>query len=261
MKTIKNILFAVSILFATLLVSCENYGLIGIRGQGEIVEQEIIIEDFNEVSSDISANVHITYGAEKKVVIKGQQNIIDNIRTNVRGGEWNIEFIHKVRHYDGLDIYITTNELNDIELNGSGNLTSTNLFVSESDVEYSISGSGDIDFQVKAPRVKTAISGSGDIVLYTETTDLESVVSGSGDLDFSGVAQNMSVAISGSGNVSAFELVTENCEVTISGSGDCSVFANKKLDVNISGSGDVYYKGNPQISINISGSGKLMSRN
>jgi len=261
MKNSRKSFIVLSILLASILVSCEDFSLTGIRGQGEIIEQEFVLEDFDEVCSSISANVHITYGAEKKVVIKGQQNIIDNIETDVRGGKWEIEFKHKVRNYDGLDIYITTNNLTDIELSGSGDLTSTNLFESLNPVEYSISGSGDIDFRVKAPSVKTSISGSGDIELYTETTDLESIISGSGEMDFSGIAQNLGVIISGSGDVSAFALATENCEVSISGSGNCSMFASKKLDVSISGSGNVYYKGTPQVSVNISGLGKLVSRN
>ena len=80
MKNLRNYLAVASILLlVAFMSSCEDGGLFGIRGEGGTVEQTISMDEFTELDSGISANVHITYGEENLVVIKGQQNIIDNI--------------------------------------------------------------------------------------------------------------------------------------------------------------------------------------
>jgi len=261
MKTVKNYLIAsVLLLLLATMESCES-GMIGIRGEGEMVEQTLNLDDFYSLSSEISANVHITYGAEKSVKIVGQQNIIDNISTTVKSGYWEVKFNHRVRKHDGLDIYITTNDLESIELSGSGDLVSTNKFVSTRAVDYSISGSGNIDFDIDAPKVSAAISGSGDIRLNTSTPKVELIISGSGNSYLNGQSEALDITISGSGNIYAYSLETIECNVNVSGTGNCELFVANSLSIDISGSGDINYKGYPSISTHISGSGNIRNRN
>lgn len=83
-------------------------------------------------------------------------------------------------------------------------------------------------------------------------------MSGSGKIIASGTAKRIRTTISGSGEVRAADLEVEECEVRISGSGDVEVNVKQALDATISGSGSVSYRGNPnQVNSHSSGSGKV----
>ncbi|HKI87381.1 MAG TPA: DUF2807 domain-containing protein, partial [Draconibacterium sp.] len=93
---------------------------------------------------------------------------------------------------------------------------------------------------LKSDRVKSSISGSGDIIIKN-----------------GGEATDFSVAISGSGDVKANGFEAKDVVVHIAGSGNCTVIANRSLKARVAGSGSVYYNGNPSIDSSVAGSGKV----
>jgi hypothetical protein len=210
-----------------------------LSGQGDVVKQEIQLETLKGVMLGFSGDVILTQGSPQKIVMEGQQNILDNIKREVRDGVWNITFDKSVKDAKPVRVYITLATINEVGLSGSGKLTTTNTFQNLDDLDIGLSGSGEIDLHVNADEIETAISGSGDILLE-------------------GSAESLEVAISGSGNVNAVALRTADCEIAISGSGDATVFCTASLESAISGSGDVRYKGNvPNVKASISGSGDV----
>jgi hypothetical protein len=221
--------------------SCEK-SVIGINGSGPVVSRDFDLPQIDGVQLSIDGNVSITEGDTQMVRIEAQQNIIDNIRKTVSGGQWNIEFNNAVNSHNGIDIFITIPSLNLATISGSGNISSTNIFTDSTYVVLNISGSGNISMGLLADKV-------------------ESIISGSGNISLTGKANEHKVVISGSGNVAAFGLETLKTDVTISGSGNSEVFANDNLNVVISGSGNVFYIGYPAINVSISGSGALIDSN
>ena len=215
----------------------------GITGEGEKIKKELKVDNFEGVTLHFSGNVVLTHGSDFSVMAEGQENIIDNIETDVSGGIWEVEFDKNVRNHKELTIYITMPKLTKAAIYGSGDIRTTNHFPRVSELNCGISGSGDLLLDVEAGKLDAKISGSGDIKLE-------------------GKADNLGVRISGSGDLDAFELNSDHVSVGISGSGDVKVVANESLDVRVSGSGDVYYKGRPdKMKSSVSGSGDVTSRN
>lgn len=248
MKTIKHIFIALISASTLLLIpGCifdldDDQDIFGcVRGDGPVVSEEISMRDFDGVDLRISADVYIRQGAEQKVVIEGQRNIIDEIETSVNNGVWKIETDRCIRNHDDLRIYITVPDVTLLRLSGSGNIISENTLV-VNDIELTISGSGTIDAALDADDINAKISGSGDIILE-----------GAGDA--------LVLNISGSGDFRAFNLDLNSANVTISGSGDVDVTVSDELNVHISGSGDVRYKGTPQVDARITGSGRVVNAN
>jgi hypothetical protein len=213
----------------------------GIRGEGPQVTRQLDVDDFDGFTLAINARVQITQGSARSVEVEGQENIIDNIVTDVRDGRWKIKFDQNVRRHDGLTIRITMPRLQEASISGSGSIEGQGPFTGLDDLQIGISGSGDIDLDVEAADIRTSISGSGDIRL-------------------GGSANRHEVRISGSGDVHAAELNAKDCQVRISGSGDAEVNASDMLEVSTSGSGDVYYRGRPRVKAKVSGSGKVEAR-
>jgi hypothetical protein len=212
----------------------------GIKGKGPIVEKELNLSSFDAIKLKISGDVFLKQGPQR-VMVKGQQNIIDNIETDVSDNVWEIEFDERVRKYDGLKIYIMVPDLSSINVSGSGDIEGKSKFTGLNDLYIAVSGSGNIKLDFEAEKVETKISGSGD-------------------LDLNGSADSFSASISGSGDINAIGLEVDDAQVRISGSGDCSIHAKEALQVKISGSGDVDYKGRPRINSKVSGSGDLNAR-
>ena len=229
-------------LFAFTTISAQNWYGNGIKGKGPIIEKELNLAAFTGFKISNSANVVLTQGSTQKVVAKGQENIIDNLKMKVEDGIWKIAFKKGVRESKSFTIYITIPELKMIGVSGSGDVNTTNTFKGVGDLKLSVSGSGDLELAVEAKTISTRLSGSGNLTLDGQTQDQQIRISGSGDLD-------------------AFDMNSRSCSVRVSGSGVAKVHASESLSARVSGSGDVYYKGSPEkVSSKVSGSGDIEPR-
>lgn len=243
----KNLKMYSIILFAIILMtSCQDRGNNGlfncIEGEGDVVTQELLIDEFTSVKSRGNSQVYITQGNEIKVEVEGQQNIIDNIETDIQGGVWEIEFEDCQRDYTKLKFYITMPVIESLEVSGSGDIFGQDNFLVE-DIHLKVDGSGSID------------------VVIDDATDVDARISGSGKIILEGTTNYLGAKISGSGDLKAYDLEANIGNIKISGSGDAEVTVHDELDVKIEGSGDVYYKGNPIINVDITGSGDLKNMN
>lgn len=213
-----------------------------VKGEGPIVTKTLDIDDFHHLGLGISADVILTQGSTQEVKIKAQQNIIDNIKTKVKGNSWSINFHDNASDYKDITIFITLPTLESISIGGSGNISSTNTFDNSQNMDISIGGSGDVSLDLRAKDVDISIGGSGKVALKGDGDDL-------------------SISIGGSGDVLAFDFPVKNCAVSSAGSGDIDLNVSDKLDVSLVGSGDVTYKGNPKVKSSIVGSGDVERKN
>ncbi|MEM6317049.1 MAG: head GIN domain-containing protein [Bacteroidota bacterium] len=209
------------------------------EGFGSTITQELGLSDFTGIELRTDAQVYLAQGDELEVLVKGQENIIDELETRVRNDVWEIEFDDCVRNSDVLRIYITTPNLNYIGNSGSGKISSEDI-LKMNDLEVKNHGSGDIELSIEADVVTTRNTGSGK-------------------LELEGVASTLDVDIKGSGDLAAFDLLVKDGQIEIDGSGDAQVNVQDFLEILIDGSGDVYYKGNPDLKVRTRGSGKVFN--
>lgn len=190
-----------------------------ITGEGSVVTKELKVDRFNDLGLAVVGKVYISKGSTQKVTVEGQANIIDNLKMEVKDGEWSIEFEQKAKNYESLVFHITVPEIEGLSIAGSGSIIGEDSFEGLDHLDIAIAGSGDVKF--------------------------------------SGSARKVAVSIAGSGTVSVPDLKTEDCKIDIAGNGDCSIDVTDDLKVSIAGSGDVKYKGSPRISTSIAGSGHV----
>lgn len=201
------------------------------------------LPEFNAITLSTSGTVYITQATTQKVELKGQEETLSKIETEVKGGR----LIIKNEDSDSwfgwnsvgdFDVYISVRELEKIHVAGSGRVYTENK-IKTKDMELDVSGSGKIEVSLEATYIDASISGSGKMEMEGTTSDLE-------------------VRISGSGAIYAEKLEAKNCEARISGSGKCEINVSESIDARISGSGSVYYTGNPEkVNSSTSGSGKV----
>lgn len=213
----------------------------GISGEGPKVTKTLDLASFDGLALAISADVMVRQGSTQSVKIEAQQNIIDNLKKEVKDGVWKIGFEKNVKKSESVKIWVTVPTLEQLSISGSGSIIGESRFTNLNDLSL-------------------AISGSGNLKLDADSKNLSVAISGSGDMELAGSTGASTMKISGSGDIAAFDLNTRTCEVKISGSGDSSINVSESLDVAIAGSGDVYYKGRPSVRSKVSGSGEVMSK-
>lgn len=243
MSKINSLLVLLAVLFT--VTSCyqdDNDGIFNcVKGEGNIVTQEINVSEFTGVKLEIAADIYITQGDAFVVSVTGQQNIINELERDVNNGTWEVEFDRCVKNYDELTIHITMPEIDYLAISGSGTMYSQNtLDVDELDLK---------------------ISGSGDMILDLNAYKVDATISGSGQMKLDGITEIAEYKISGSGDYHAFGLQADIVEVKISGSGNAEVLAIDYLKVEITGSGDVFYRGTPTLDVSITGSGNIYDYN
>jgi len=202
-------------------------------------KEERTVDKFSSIGMGIHGDVYLTQGSPQKLVLEGDEDILEKVVTEVRDDMLKIKFsVPNVRTKSPVKIWITVSEINGLYLSGSGSINAETAIKSD-EMELKVSGSGKINIEnLSCDEVDAAISGSGDIKL-------------------GGSADEFELAISGSGSCMADKFRVEEAGIRISGSGSCKIDAVKDLEAAISGSGSVYYAGNPTIDASVSGSGKV----
>lgn len=237
MKTIVSCLAMIILLTST---SCWWMGNKQIKGNGIIITQDREVKKAQRIRLSGSFEVEITQGPETSVKVEADENIQPFIFVSEKDGQLVIRTKEHVtiKSANPVKIIITSSQIDEVHLAGSGKITGKNKFTGSNKFILSISGSGDAIIDINTPEINANISGSGTIRLTGET-------------------QKETIKISGVGDVYAEEMKSENAIITISGSGEVKAFADVSMDVRIAGSGSVYYKGAATVKQHVSGSGEV----
>lgn len=238
MKKLGVLVFAVAITFS----ANAQWGKT-IKGNGKEVTIERNTGEYDSISLSGWFDVDLVSGQEGAITLKGEENLLEYIITEVKNGK----------------LIVKTEK--GVNLKSSGWNSEIRITIPvESINAVSMSGSGDIvgKTTMKSDSFTTTMSGSGDITLDIESNTLSASMSGSGDINLTGKTKRFDATISGSGDIAAYGLDAENVSATVSGSADIEVTATKSIKARVSGSGDISYRGNPdKIDTKTSGSGDI----
>jgi hypothetical protein len=208
-----------------------------IQGDGNTTSQPREVPAFSSIQLESSADVAVKVGAPQSVVVVADSNLQQHVKTEVRDGTLVIDTDGDLRPKQPLRVEVSVPQLEDLEIDGSGNVT---IDGARGDSSLSIDGSGDIRWKGDAGKLRVDIEGSGGVVL-------------------AGTAAELTVEVSGSGDVDAKELSARDATVEVEGSGDVAVHVEGgKLRAEVSGSGDVRWSGNATVErAVVSGSGAI----
>lgn len=216
----------------------------GTPGSGRVITQERTVSDFNAVNFSSVGEVVIQQGERESLTIEAEDNVLPEIRTEVRDGTLHIEYAQengwaRVRPTQPIHFKLVVTNLNALNLSGAGEVTVQNL---------------------KAEEIQITLSGAGNLSLSgLEAATLICRLSGAGSVRASGKATRLEATLSGVGSYEGGDLQSEVVRTTVSGMGSATVWATDSLDARISGLGSVNYYGQPQLSQTISSLGTVHS--
>jgi len=258
-RKINNIIIAVfGVLIVLTWTSCRKMSMTS--GNGHVVTEKRQLVPFTEVINETSFNVIIVEDSISEARVEAESNLIPYIRTLVNGNTLIIDTRNGgIQTTFPINIYVSSPEINSIELSGSGRIDADN--VSADFFKVKLSGSGEIATKVEAGFIDAKISGSGDMHMVAVSQNMYAEVSGSGDMSIEGTNDDGEFRLSGSGNILSYDLFQKTLDAKINGSGDMFVRVSDYLKVNISGSGSLNYIGFPVIDAKITGSGSVINHN
>lgn len=242
-----------------------------VKASKNYVTKQIKVSDFNQIA--VSGSLDVTYtqqSGKPKVEIYTSDNIVDLLDIYVKNGKLNLGFKKNVKvSYNKLEIRVTSEDLNAVNVAGSGDFKFTNGLktdqlkmnvagsgdITASNIQCSqeftanVAGSGDIECkQLKAADMDISVAGSGDLKIENAlVTSANASVAGSGTVKISGSADKANYSVAGSGDLYANDFKVQNISASVAGSGDIKCYAVEHLKARVSGSGTIGYKGNPEL--------------
>ena len=191
------------------------------KGTGKIIKRNYDLPAIDAVGLSLAGTVHLRQGSAQQVDIEADEELIDLISTEVKGGTWDIKFKDNKsrKNYKPIVVFLTVKDVRTLAIGGSGKILAENSFHLDHGLEVAIGGSGTVQFSGSAPKAEISIAGSGKI--------------------------------------EAEDFVVDRCEVSVAGSGNTYIHVKDRLEVSVAGSGDVYYKGDPDVDKSIAGSGNV----
>ena len=242
-----------------------------VKASKNYVTKQIKVSDFDQIAVSGSLDVSYTQQSGKpKVEIYTSDNIVDLLDIYVKNGKLNLGFKKNVKvSYNKLEIRVTSEDLNAVNVAGSGDFKFTNGLktdqlkmnvagsgdITASNIQCSqgftanVAGSGDIECkQLKAADMDISVAGSGDLKIENaQVTSANASVAGSGTVKISGSADKANYSVAGSGDLYASDFKVQNISASVAGSGDIKCHAVEHLKARVSGSGTIGYKGDPEL--------------
>ena len=229
MKTNVLKLIVSGFFLTAVLTACEincgsgNLGpLTRVSGSGNVVTETRTVSGFDGVTVNGAGNVLVDQTGTESLTITTDDNLLQYITTEVRGGKLVIEFkpgliFDRVKE---LTFNIGAKNLSSVEADGAANVQGKNI---------------------ATEKLSVKLNGASAITL-------------------SGTATEQDVVLDGVGAYNGAELASQRAQVTDDGMGAAVVRVSDKLDANVNGLGGIEYIGNPQVTKSVSGPGTVQQR-
>lgn len=221
----------IALLLASLL-----FFLLSCSKQEDVATKELSYESFNAINVKDFGNVSINYGATQSVVIKGDENYINNITNEVVNGVLLIKNNQTDYTNTKAEYIITIPSIKELSIDGYSAAVLSD-FKETANLEINIAGDGEIKINEFEDIENLTINTSGNAQVE--------ILSAMNNL------QNLNITASGNLNYLGYLTQVQQSNINFSGSGSIKIWVKEILNAKITGSGTIFYKGYPTINANI----------
>ncbi len=192
-----------------------------IEGSGDRISQVRDVAGFDEIRVECAFDLEITVGPALAVELTYDDNLIDLIRTDVRGGTLVLDCEEDLDADESCRVRIAMPALTGITVNGAADIDVRGL------------AGGAFEYELR----------------------------GAASLELQGTVERLDIHLMGAGDIDARDLIAQEADVQLSGTGSVRVHATERFDGRVSGCGSITYTGDPaQTRENVSGIGSIRRR-
>ncbi len=224
MKTFRNLLLATLVIIAGASTSA-------FAGNSDKTENRNV-KNFNEIKVSTGIDLYITMGNEEKVTVVADDEIIDDLITEVKDGTLHIYMKRNNRWFnwgsfnEPRKAYVTVKELQKIDASSGSDVRSENTLTGE-ELKIEASSGSDVEVEVVYKNLSLNTSSGSDAKITGKAKYFDADASSGSDIDARG-------------------LESEKCRVSASSGSDAVVNVSEELVARASSGGDVVYYGNPK---------------
>ncbi len=243
-KIVVFIFLTAALLISTACISI-SFGdnITGTRGSGNLATESRNVSGFTAVSLSGIGDLEITLGETEALEIEAEDNLIELIESEVRGGTLYLGFksgIRNIQPTESVKFRLTMKSVDALDTSGVGSIRIG--AVRTETLRLSTSGTGSIRVEgLDADRLIVDLSGTGKCTV------------GEGEVG------RMNVDISGTGSFDAPDLMSQEADISISGAGSALLWVMEDLNLDLSGASQVQYYGQPRVSQSVSGAASVKS--
>jgi len=233
-------------LFIFTIITLTSLNLVAANGNSDKTETRQV-SNFNGIKVSTGIDLYITMGTTEEVKIVADDEIIDDLITEVKDGTLRIYMKQSNNWFNWNSgnqtrkAYVTVKELESIDASSGSDVSSENTLTGE-DLKVNASSGSDVAIDIYYKNVWVDTSSGSDAKLSGKVKTLNAEASSGSDI----VAKNLESKI---------------CKVSVSSGSDATVNVADELYANASSGGDVGYYGNPQVKdINESSGGDVSQK-
>jgi hypothetical protein len=208
-----------------------------LKGNGNVTSIDRNISGFSKIDVKGAFEVIIVKSNEYNVKIEADENLLENIKTEVKDGKLYISNTKSICGYKEMKLMVYMPILNSISSSGASVIKSNDNFETEK-------------FEIKS-------SGASEISAQINTKLLISKYSGASSIKLNGRADTHALETTGASSLKATELEVNKYAIDCSGASDCKIYVKDELSVTSSGASDIKYIGDPKISKSIKGASNI----
>jgi hypothetical protein len=251
--------------FVSIALFLSGCGLVALQGSGNVITESRDVSNSERVEVCCGIQLILTQGSPEQLALEGDDNILPEIETVVRGETLSVRFrstlgpLH-VRPSRPIIVNLQMPSIRGIDISGGGSLETETLTSDRVALKFSGGSQGWIG-GLEAERVELEASGGGEVVIGSLSAQTLNVhASGGGDVTIeTGAATEQDVTVSGGSYYRAAGLESETTTLEVSGGSEVQVWVTETLDVQASGGSDVEYTGSPAIEQQLSGGSEMRS--
>lgn len=232
MKKIGLIVFAIAVLIGVTFASFFSWGKatgeifnfslkIGKeKGSGRMATEARTVSEFTQIDVGSVFQVEVTAQGEYSVEVEADDNLLQFIKTEVRGGRLEISLDKRVKTSNPMRIRITAPNIDRIEASGASKVNLSNLKNSELTVD----------------------------------------TSGASKINVSGETAKLDIDVSGASKIDAGSLLTLTANIDASGASHVNVNVANELVADASGASRITYTGSATVSKSTSGASSVSQK-
>jgi hypothetical protein len=188
------------------------------HGSGTAASDVRRVPPFTAVELAGGADVTVTAGEPRRVVVRADDNLLDRVATRVVGDRLVVDEIGSFTTETPLRVSVTAPRIDELVLSGGGLLRASNI----------------------------------------DSRTLTVTHSGGGVVEADGSVRSLSVLLSGGGTAELAHLIARDARVRLTGAGSVLVDSTRNLSATLGGAGSIVYTGSPaHVTTHVTGSGTV----
>lgn len=224
----------------------------------DIVEVERKVPSFNSVSAGTGIKVFFTQTNEQSVVVMGESEQVEYVKTEVKNGDLNIYIENpkgKRMNFSNLLVLVKTPIIKAVKTSSGSSFNTTNEVKGDDfSLEASSGSSLKGNFKAKS-KMKIEVNSGSDLNIEMTAPTLELQGTSGSNATLQGTTESAVYKTSSAAKINAQNLKAKNVVVNASSAANIEVFANESLNVNASSGANVKFEGSPKNIVTNNSSG------